>query len=201
MPTSGSQNISLKTLATLFASSARATVLRLFMVDPYRAYYQRQIEKATGLAIRAVQRELERLSRLGLLFKRVEGNRTYYQVDVDFPLFPELQGLVLKAGDEYDRLRGFAAMERSIVVALLDETQTKVLLVTEGSARLGRSVPGPYSVELMTADHFLELLATSPEKLGPYLSTGVDLLGRRDDLIWRRIELAGYNVSKGRGVA
>jgi hypothetical protein len=47
----------------------------------------------------------------------------------------------------------------------------------------------------------MELLAASPEKLAPFLSTGVDLLGRRDELIWRRIESAGYNVSKGRGVA
>ena len=53
MTANSSQNISQKTLSMLFASSARAIVLRLFMVDPYRAYYQRQIEKSTGLAIRA----------------------------------------------------------------------------------------------------------------------------------------------------
>ena len=201
MTSNSSQNIAQKTLATLFASSARATVLRLFLLDPYREYYQRQIEKATGLAIRAVQRELERLSGLGLLFKRVEGNRAYYQVDVEFPLFPELQGLVLKAGDDIDRLRAFAAMERSVVLAFLDESETKALLVTEGSTRLGRTVPGPYSVEVMNSDQFLDLLAASPEKLAPYLIKGADLLGRREELIWRRIESAGYNVSKGRGVA
>jgi DNA-binding transcriptional ArsR family regulator len=201
MTANSSQNISQKTLSMLFASSARAIVLGLFMVDPYRAYYQRQIEKSTGLAIRAVQRELERLSGLGLLFKRVEGNRTYYQVDVDFPLFPELQGLVLKAGDDFDRLRAFAAMERGVVVALVDESNTRALFVTSGAGRLSRGVPGPYSVEVMTSDRFMELLAASPEKLAPFLSTGVDLLGRRDELIWRRIESAGYNVSKGRGVA
>lgn len=185
----------------LFASSARATVLRLFMLDPYRPYYQRQIEKATGLAIRAVQRELERLSGMGLVYKRAEGNRTYYQVDVDFPLFPELQGMILKACDDCDRLRAFAAMERGVLLAILDESERRVLLVTEGATRLSRTVPGPYSVEVMPSEQFLELLAASPEKLAPFLEKGVDLLGRRDDLIWRRIESAGYNVSKGRGVA
>jgi DNA-binding transcriptional ArsR family regulator len=196
-----SQNASSKTLTTLFASSARATVLRLFMLDPYRPYYQRQIEKTTGLPIRAVQRELERLSGMGLLYKRAEGNRTYYQVDVDFPLFPELQGMILKVCDDYDRLRAFAAMERGVILAFLDESQTKALLVTEGATRLSRTVPGPYSVEVMPSDQFLDLLAASPEKLTPFLQNGVDLLGRRDDLIWRRIESAGYNVSKGKGVA
>ncbi|HPK00453.1 MAG TPA: winged helix-turn-helix domain-containing protein [Candidatus Hydrogenedentes bacterium] len=201
MTTKDSQDISQKALSLLFASSARAKVLRLFMLDPCREYYQRQIEKSTGLAIRAVQRELERLSELGLLFRRVEGNRTYYQVDVDFPLFPELQGLILKAGDDFDRLRAFAAMERGVIVALLDESKTKALCVTEGAGRLSRGAPGPYSVEVMTSDRFLELLSASPARLAPFLSTGVDLLGRRDGLIWRRIESAGYNVSKGRGVA
>ena len=196
-----SQSISLKTLTALFSSSARATVLRLFMLDPFRTYYQRQIEKATGLAIRAVQRELERLTGVGLLLKRAEGNRTYYQVDVDFPLFPELQGMVLKTCDDLDRLRAFAAMERSVVLAFLDASETHALFVTEGATRLGRSVPGPYRVELMTTEHFLELLAASPEKLAPLLEGGVELLGRRDELIWRRIESAGYTVNKGRGVA
>lgn len=185
----------------LFASSARGVVLRLFMLDPHRPYYQRQIEKTTGLAIRAVQRELERLSGMGLLYKRAEGNRSYYQVDIDFPLFPELHGMVLKVCDDYDRLRAFAAMERGVVLAFLDESQTKALLVTEGATRLSRTVPGPYSVEVMPSDQFLDLLAAFPEKLTPFLQNGVDLLGRRDDLIWRRIESAGYNVSKGRGVA
>ncbi|HOD50188.1 MAG TPA: helix-turn-helix transcriptional regulator [Candidatus Hydrogenedentes bacterium] len=185
----------------LFASSARTTVLRLFLLDPSRAYYQRQIEKATGLAIRGVQRELERLSEMGLLYKRVEGNRTYYQVDVHFPLFPELHGMILKVCDDFDRLRAFAAMERGVVLAFLDESESNALLVTESATRLSRSVPGPYSVDVMPSEQFLDLLAGSPEKLAPYLVGGVDLLGRRDDLIWRRIESAGYNVSKGRGVA
>ena len=53
--------ISSKTLAVIFASSARVAVLRVFMLDPLRTYYQRQLESATGMAIRGVQRELERL--------------------------------------------------------------------------------------------------------------------------------------------
>ena len=50
-------------LTVLFTSMARVSVLRIFLIDPQRAYYQRQLEAATGLAIRAVQRELEKFER------------------------------------------------------------------------------------------------------------------------------------------
>ena len=81
-----SQTVSLETLRLLFSSSARVQVLRIFMLDPTRAYYQRQLEGAAGLPIRAIQRELERLSAAGLLYRRAEGNRSYYQIDMDHPL-------------------------------------------------------------------------------------------------------------------
>src|SRR5690606_22419060 len=90
-------------LSTLLGSGARADVLRLFLTDPTRDYYQRQIESATGLPIRAVQRELQRLSGIRLLYRRSEGNRTYYQVDTQFPLFHDLRNLILRAGSPIDR--------------------------------------------------------------------------------------------------
>ena len=50
-----SQSISYDTLKLLFSSSARVQVVRIFMLDPTRAYYQRQLESAAGLPIRANQ--------------------------------------------------------------------------------------------------------------------------------------------------
>lgn len=188
-------------LSGLFGSGTRAAVLRLFMLDPRRAYYQRQIEAATGVAIRAVQRELERLTWVGLLYRRAEGNRTYYRVDTQFPLFPELRNMVLKTASAEERLRGAVATEESARLAfLLTEDQT-ALVVTERGKRPSISVPDPYTVKVMTVDEFTRALAENPGVVAPFLRRGVDLLGRREDVIWRRIEAAGYAVQKGRGVA
>ena len=188
-------------LATLFASKARAEVLRLFLVDPTRAYYQRQIEAATGLPIRAVQRELERLQSIDLLYRHVEGNRAYYQVDVLFPFFPELRAMVLKTAGPVDRLRGVVAMDERILIAVLDEEQQRALLVSPGASKPEIQAPDPFTLEILTREEFGAGLAAGSASLAAYLTKGVDLLGRREDVIWRRIEAAGYSVKKGKGVA
>jgi DNA-binding transcriptional ArsR family regulator len=196
-----SQQASLEAMATLFGSAARATVLKLFMVDPVRPCYQRQIEAATGLAIRAVQRELERLTSMGLLYRRAEGNRTYYQVDMHFPFFDELRGMVLKCVGHEDRLRGALTMNPLVRLAFLNEAAKCVLVVTPEGRLPGFTVPESFTLEEMTTDEFVKALAEQRTALGAFLSEGVDLLGRRDDVIWHRIEAAGYSVQKGKGVA
>ncbi|MBN2308863.1 MAG: hypothetical protein JXR94_07840 [Candidatus Hydrogenedentes bacterium] len=201
MTANGSQKALADALVALFASKARAKVIGLFMVDPCRAYYQRQIEAVTGLAIRAVQRELERLTSIALLYRRAEGNRTYYQVDMQFPLFAELRSMVLKTAEPYDRLRGTLSMDEAVRLAFVADTNDRVLVVTAGGRRPAFTAPGPFAVEVMTSEAFEEAVSSRSPSLEPYLVRGLDLLGRREDVIWRRIEAAGYTVEKGKGVA
>ena len=52
----------------------------------------------------------------------------------------------------------------------------------------------------MSTEDFLEQLAHGPTGLQQFLAAGVDLLGRRGDILWRRIEQAGFEVAKGSGV-
>lgn len=193
-------------LTAVFTSAARVAVLRIFMLDPRRAYYQRQIEAATGLALRAIQRELERFASVGLLYRRMEGNRAYYQVDMDFPLFPELRGMVMKTGSVVDQLRGHLALDEAVRLAFLSksenrtESENRVLVVTVGEDGPACTAPDPYEIEVMTSEEFLAALTENPKTLEPFLGRGVDLLGRRDDVIWRRIETAGFSVEKGKGI-
>lgn len=188
-------------LGILLGSKARAAILRLFMVDPTRAYYQRQIEAATGLPIRAVQRELERLQSIEFLYRHTEGNRTYYQVDMLFPLFQELRALILKAASPLDRLRGAVAVNPGVLIALLDEDANQVLLVTTGSESPPISPMEPYVIETMSREAFARELAERTARIDSLLTRSVDLLGKREDVVWRRIEAAGYSIQKGKGVA
>lgn len=187
-------------LSTIFASQAREDLLKVLLLAPLRAYYQRQLEAATGLPIRAVQRELMRLSSIGLLYRRSEGNRTYYQVNIDFPLFPELRGMILKTASEVDALRGALAMDERVRLAFLADTGNRVLVVGHPGARPTVPAAGRIVVDIMTSEEFLRELSEKRESLAPYLIRGQDLLGDRDDVIWRHIEAAGYEVRKGEGV-
>ena len=195
-----SQQIQESVLATLFASAARVAVLRVFLLDPMRSYYQRQLEAITGLPIRAIQREVDRLTSVGLLYRWAEGNRAYYQVDREFALFGELRGMILKIVTHLEVLRATLAVDPTVRLAFLSEGEDRVLVVTKGDASPTLSATDSVTVEPMTSEAFTEALGTNDTQLAPFLVRGVDLLGRREDIIWRRIEAAGYVVKKGSGV-
>ena len=87
----------LSDLEVLFSSAARVQVLSLFLLRPDRQFYQREIERETGQPIRAVQREVKRLTEVELLSRSTEGNRVFYRVNADFPLLAELTALFQRA--------------------------------------------------------------------------------------------------------
>jgi len=81
----------------LFSSKARVDVLKLFFFNPEDSFYQRQISKLSGQSIRAVQREVRRLEELGIIEKSIQGNRIYYKVNKNCPIFKELKNILLKS--------------------------------------------------------------------------------------------------------
>ena len=200
MTTNRSDSWQTHCLSLLFASSARAATLRALLLDPHPSYYQRQLEAATGMPLRAVQREVERLTRAGLLFKRVEGNRAYYQVNMEHPLFPELRMLVLKTAPPELRLRGMAALDPAVRLCILSGSRDRALLVCRGGRRPALESPD-IALEVMGSETFLQALAEGGAgRVESYLREGSDLLGRRDDVLWRHIEAAGHDVRKEPGV-
>lgn len=196
-----SQIGSVSLLGALVTSVARVTVLRVFLIDPHRAYYQRQLESATGLVIRAVQRELEKLTESGLLYRRLEGKRAYYAIDTEYPGFDSLRDLFLAGAEPLDILRAELCVLPETQLLFRNKRSNRVLLVTrDGATPEVAAAMKAYRIETMSSDTFLEHLNQSAKTLQPYLVGGEDLLGRRDDLIWRRIEAAGFKVDKGKGV-
>lgn len=83
-------------LKELFSSSARVQILSLLLLNPDNKFYQREIETISGLAIRSIQRETEKLEALGVLRKSTEANKVYFQGNRDYSLFPELRRVLLK---------------------------------------------------------------------------------------------------------
>jgi len=83
-------------LERLFSSRTRVKLLELFLLYPEREIHVREICRITGLNINAVRRELANLEELGLLRSRTAGNARFYTVNIAFPVYQELVGIVLK---------------------------------------------------------------------------------------------------------
>jgi len=75
----------------LFGSTSRPRILSLLLSHPQQTFYQREIMYETGLSLQTVQRELENLSRLGILKKQGTKGRVYCQTDTTSPWFRPLK--------------------------------------------------------------------------------------------------------------
>ncbi len=80
---------------TLFGQT-RQRILALLFGRPDERFYQRRMIQAVGLGSGAVQRDLERLSRSGILTRTVEGRQVYFQANRQCPIFADLQSIVRK---------------------------------------------------------------------------------------------------------
>lgn len=187
-------------LKEIFSSRARAEIFRLLFSFPERNLHLREIERRSGLAVRAVSRELKKLEKLGLVQSDQDGNRLYYRANQEHPLFPDIRNLVLKTSGLVDVLRGslknlsiqFAFVFGSLARATETATSDIDLLVV-GNVTLRRltralaGVPERLSREINPAlfttsefkdrvkrqDHFLKSVLESPR---------IFVVGTEDDL-------------------
>lgn len=83
-------------LEVLVSSRTRVKLLTLFLLNPEKEYYVREIVRLTQENYNAVRRELANLASFGLIIPQRKGNQQYYAVDRTFFLYDELQKIVLK---------------------------------------------------------------------------------------------------------
>lgn len=84
------------TIDQLFTSKARIQLLKLFLMNPERDYYLRETAGLTGLPVNAVQREVKKLEKSGLLEKNARGNRVYLRANRNSPIFEEMRSIIMK---------------------------------------------------------------------------------------------------------
>ena len=83
-------------LELLIPSQTRIKLLTLFLLNPGREYYIREIERTTGENYAAIHGELKNLESLGLLSRMRKGNQVFFSVNQDFFLYRELQQIFMK---------------------------------------------------------------------------------------------------------
>jgi len=83
----------------------RQAILAATFGEPRRWWYMRELARHLRLTPSSLQRELASLVRGGILLRKHEGKHVYFQAAADSPIFPELQGLVLKTVGLADVIR------------------------------------------------------------------------------------------------
>ncbi|HWX55285.1 MAG TPA: nucleotidyltransferase domain-containing protein, partial [Verrucomicrobiae bacterium] len=180
----------------------RGGVLALLYGQADKSFYVRQIARGVNASVGAVQRELEKLAKVGLIVRTSVGNQVFYQVNRHNPVFSEMRALVGKTVGVFNILH--SALERlseRITVAFVygsvarqeETTESDVDIMIVGNvklnevlsrfsdieATLGRPVnPTVYSGQefkkkLQAGNHFLNAVLSGKK---------VFLIGNEDEL-------------------
>jgi predicted nucleotidyltransferase len=92
-------------LAEIVSSKVRAEILRLLFADSTKEIHMRELARISGMAIGTIQTELKKLTRLGLVTSRRDGNRLYFRAHKTHPLYPDIRNMVIKTTGLADVLR------------------------------------------------------------------------------------------------
>lgn len=76
---------------SLFGSKTRIKLLNLFLNNPGRAFYVREITRDIGEQINSVRRELANLVGIGIIKGDTVDNKLYYEVNVSYQFYEPLK--------------------------------------------------------------------------------------------------------------
>jgi predicted nucleotidyltransferase len=186
----------------LLFGQIRGRVLGLLYGHPQESFYLRQIARTTESSPGAVQRELESLSRVGLIERSVLGNQVFFRANHNHPVYTEMRSLVAKTVGAFHQIQSaLAPLEKRISLAFVygslvrgqEKSKSDIDLMVIGDATLrevlgrlatlesaiGREVnPTVYTVsefrkKMKAGNHFLRSVMAGDR---------VVLMGREDEL-------------------
>jgi uncharacterized protein len=189
-------------LADLLFGRTRGAILALLFGHADQSFYTRQIAREVDASVGAVQRELENLSKVGLIVRNSVGSQVFYQANRDAPIFREMQGLVNKTVGIFSVLRSaLHPLAKRVLVAFVygsvareEETaQSDVDLLVVGKATLEevlsrlstveKSIRRPINPTVYSVAEFKSKLASGNHFLTAVLKgQKVFLLGGEDEL-------------------
>ena len=132
-------------LADLLFGRTRGALLALLYGRADQSFYTRQIAREVDASVGAVQRELENLSKVGLIVRKSVGSQVFYQANRNAPIFREMQALVNKTVGIFSILQAaLHSLSKQIAVAFVygsvareeETTQSDVDLMVVGKAEL-----------------------------------------------------------------
>jgi predicted nucleotidyltransferase len=186
----------------LLFGRTRGAVLVLLYGHADQSFYTRQIAREVDTSIGAVQRELENLSRVGLIVRSSVGSQVFYQAKRDSPIFREMQALVNKTIGVFSVLRSaLQPLAKRVLVAFVygsvareeEMAQSDVDLLVVGKATLDevlsrlsnveKSIGRPINPTVSSVAEFKSKLSSGNYYLAAVLKgQKVFLLGDEDEL-------------------
>ncbi len=82
----------------LFGSKTRVKLLHLFLNNPGRAFYVREITRKIDEQINSVRRELANMLSIGIIKSENSNNRLYYEINQEYPHFKPLHQIFADSG-------------------------------------------------------------------------------------------------------
>lgn len=177
-------------LVDIVSSRVKAELLRLLFGLRQPELHLRELARQSGLSLGTVQQELRRLTRVGIVTARKDGNRVYYRANPQHPVHGELRSLVLKtnglAGVLYQALddkqvllvfvfgsvaRGETRAESDVDLMVIGQVGLRRLtqLLSGVAERLGREInphvmtPDEFKERKLRKDHFLTSVLSAPK--------------------------------------
>ena len=92
-----SQYYCMASLSDFFLSKVRVKLLKIFLNNPEKIFYVRELVRLADEEINAIRRELLRMDDNGMVYKENRGNRLYYGFKKDYLYYSELIQLVAKS--------------------------------------------------------------------------------------------------------
>ncbi|MFZ1458530.1 MAG: transcriptional regulator [Candidatus Saccharimonadales bacterium] len=89
----------------LFGSKTRVKLLHLFLNNPNRAFYVREITRKIDEQINSVRRELANMLSIGIIKSENSNNRLYYEVNQDYPHYKPLHQIFSDTSDGASTVR------------------------------------------------------------------------------------------------
>jgi predicted nucleotidyltransferase len=189
-------------LADLLFGRTRGAILALLYGHADQSFYTRQIAREVDVSVGAVQRELESLSKVGLIVRTSVGSQVFYHANRDAFVFREMQGLVNKTIGVFSVLRSalqplakrvLAAFVYGSVAREQETAQSDVDLMVVGKATLDevlsrfstveKSIGRPINPTVYSVAEFKSKLASGNHFLTAVLKgQKVFLLGDEDEL-------------------
>lgn len=77
----------------LLGSKTRVKLLQLFMSNPNRSFYVREITRKIDEQINSVRRELSNLLNIGIIISDTTNNRLYYEVNQNYEFYEPLRAI------------------------------------------------------------------------------------------------------------
>ena len=189
-------------LADLLFGRTRGAILALLYGRSDGSFYTRQIAREVNASIGTVQRELENLSRVGLILRNSVGNQVFYQANRDAPVFQEMRTLLNKTIGVFSVLRSaLQSLSKQIVAAFVygslargeEAAQSDIDLMVIGEATLDevlsrlsaieKAIGRPVNPTVYSIAEFKSKLAVGNHFLNSVLKgRKVFLLGDEDEL-------------------